>query len=362
MVEQNLSKKITAALSGRFIKSDDIARILSLALASKKNVLLWGPGGHGKSEMVQEALSSVTDFDNTVFVQSFGEGMDEARLFGGVDLAALDTEKVVRYFPQNSFLAKEYAVFEEIFDAPASVLLALKDTLTSKQMRNGGQKHPMKTKVIVALTNRDPQELVDIGPAAAALVERFPLQFKVEWGSYNASDYLELFRKVEARLPGANLNGQEKILAEVLAKASESDAVVSPRTAVHALGLVKASAELRSSDTVERQDLLDLRFLPGMEAFAVGLQKELNAAAERAAAEAQVIEAEKDLAVLVNEFNGLKSPIKLLQISKLFQQFNDRLSNMRVPDALTSRRKAMRDSCSAKAAEAQKRALEETRI
>jgi MoxR-like ATPase len=108
-------KTIETTLNTRFVNIDEIARILALAIESNKNVLLWGPGGHGKSEMVMAALQALFA-EEDIFVQSFGEGMDEATLWGGLDFKALEEEKVLRYFPGESFLAKPYAVFEEIFD------------------------------------------------------------------------------------------------------------------------------------------------------------------------------------------------------------------------------------------------------
>ena len=359
---QSLYDTILTALSERYVKCEEIARILALGLKSGKNVLLWGSGGHGKSEMVQLALAQVAPEDE-VFVQSFGEGMDEATLWGGLDFAALEREKILRYFPENSFLAKEYAVFEEMFDAPAIVLLALKDTLTAGKLRKGSQVFGMETRVIVAITNKDPDEISNLGPACAALVERFPLQLNVVWQSYTAKDYLELFAKVSPRLPGADLNGTERVLAEVMAKANENGDIVSPRTAVHALGIVKTAAALRGSDRVEKQDLLDLVFLPGMESFAKNLKAELDAAYERAEAEARLQAAERKLQQLLAEFsaNG-RSPIKLLQASKRFLAFQDEVSNLRVTDGLTERRKQLRETASAKAAEAQRLALESTHI
>ena len=133
----NTHQIISSALADKFIKTESIARVLALAVESGKNVLLWGPGGHGKSEMVELALRQVAE-SSEIFIQSFGEGMDEATLWGGLDFKKLEEDKVLQYYPQNSFLEKPFAVFEEIFDAPASVLLALKDTLTSKTLRKGG--------------------------------------------------------------------------------------------------------------------------------------------------------------------------------------------------------------------------------
>lgn len=358
----NLYEKLKERLERDFIKVEEIARILALALSSGKNVILWGPGGHGKSEMVQAALEEVTGGDD-IFIQSFGEGMDEATLWGGLDFKALDTEKVLRYFPESSFLAKPFAVFEEIFDAPASVLLALKDTLTAKKLRKGTQQFNMATKVIIALTNKAPSEISDLGPAAAALIERFPLQLEVKWPSYKAADYGSLFAKVAPRLPGAELNGQGKILAELLAKAGEKGGIISPRTAVHAVGLVKASASLRGAAQVEKQDLVDLTFLPGMEEFASTIREELDAAVERAAVESRVTDAEAQLAVLVREHQAASdSPIKLLQSAKRFTAFADSVANLKVTDAFSDRRKRLRDTAQEKAAAAQTAALEATRV
>lgn len=355
-------ENMLSVLSERFVRSEQMARIIALAIESGKNVLLWGPGGHGKSEMITAALSVVTEEDN-VFVQSFGEGMDEATLWGGLDFRALEDEKVLRYHPENSFLVKPYAVFEEIFDAPASVLLALKDTLTAKKLRKGSQVCAMKTKVIIAITNKDPDEISDLGPAAAALVERFPLQLKVEWPSYKSFDYLALFQKVAPQLTGADLNGSQGVLAEVMAKASESGEIVSPRTAVHALGIVKTAAALRGSHSVDKQDLLDLCFLPGMEQFAENLKAELDAAYERAQAESRLIAAEQKLQAIISEFSAANgSPIKLLQVARRLIAFQDEASNLKVTDGLTDRRKQMRDTASEKAAEAQRLALENTRV
>ncbi|MDQ7814274.1 MAG: AAA family ATPase [Patescibacteria group bacterium] len=357
-------EKIKSALASEFIYSDDIARAVALAVESGKNLLLWGPAGHGKSEMIQRALSVVAA-DEDIFVQSFGEGMDEATLWGGLDFAALENEKVLRYFPEQSFLAKSYAVFEELFDAPSSVLLGLKDTLTARVLRKGSQRFAMKTRVIIALTNKDPAEVSELGPAAHALIERFPIQMRVAWTSYTSQDYISLFGKVAPRLPGADLNGTSRILAEMIAKAGEQGQPISPRSAVHALGVVKAAASLRGSAVVEKVDLLDLKFVDGMENLAESLQKEIEAAAERAAAEGRVVEAERKLGTLLagmEEAKKAQSPIKLLQSAKALAAFGDEAASLKVTDGLTDRRKRVRDSASEKAAEAQKLALENTRV
>jgi len=358
----NLYERILAKLAANYIRCEQIARILALAFESGKNVLLWGPGGHGKSEMVQAALECVAT-DNDIFVQSFGEGMDEATLWGGLDFAALERDKKLLYFPENSFLARPYAVFEELFDAPATVLLALKDTLTARKLRKGGQVFPMTTKVVIGVTNRNPEEVADLGPAAAALVERFPLQLKVEWPTYKSADYLSLLQKVAPRLPGADLNGSMGVLAELIAKAGEGNSPISPRSAVYALGVVKAAASLRGDKMVHKEDLVDLRYIDGLEKLAENIRQELDAAYERAAAEGRIAEAERTLQTLLGEYAAAAgSPIKLLQAAKRLIGFEDTVANLKVTDTLAERRKKLREAVSSKAAEAQKAALEATRV
>ncbi len=356
-----LYEKILAALSAKFVRCEEIARILALAVASGRNVLLWGPGGHGKSEMVAAALEVVAA-ETEVFVQSFGEGMDEATLWGGLDFAALEGEKELRYHPENSFLAKRFAVFEEVFDAPAVVLLALKDTLTARRLRKGAQSFPMTTRVVIGITNRDPEEVADLGPAAAALIERFPLQLHVRWPSYKASDYNSMFAKVAPSLPGADLNGSCGVLAELIAKAGEGDSPISPRSAVYALGVVKAAAALRGDGQVHKEDLVDLRFIDGLEGLADNIRQELDQAFERAAAEGRLKEAERRLQSLLGEYGQADSPIKCLQAARRFLAFQDEVANLAVTDGLTDRRKSLRETAATKAAEAQAKAMETTRI
>jgi hypothetical protein len=273
----NFLNQILKSLSSMFVFVEEVARILALAFTAKKNVIIFGPAGHGKSEMVQTLVKDL-GLEEETFYQFFGEGMDESRLFGGLNFKKLEEEKVLEYYPEKSFLNSKVVVFEELFDAPASVLLALKDVLTAKELRNGSQRFKMKTEIIICLTNKEPNQISDLGPAAHALIERFPLQLNLKWKDYSSKSYLSMFEKVAGRLAGPQLNGFKSVLAEILAKATAEGNFVSPRTAVHAFQLCQASATMRGVSAVEKQDLTDLRFLPGLEGLAETIQNDLDAA------------------------------------------------------------------------------------
>jgi hypothetical protein len=153
------------------------------------------------------------------------------------------------------------------------------------------------------------------------------------------------------------------VLAELVAKAGEGDTPISPRSAVHALGVVKASAAIRGENKVNKEDLVDLKFISGLEGLAENIRQELEAAYERAAAENLLQAAEQKLQTLLAEITAASgSPIKLLQVARRFQVFQDEVANLKVTDGLTDRRKRLREVAAEKVVEAQKAAMDSTRI
>lgn len=350
---------IREILSRHFVFVDEMAEILELALHGKKNCIIYGPGGHGKSEMVQTVIRELGLEDETFF-QFFGEGMDESRLFGGLDFRKLEEEKVLEYCPERSFMNYRIAVFEELFDAPAQVLLALKDVLTARELRNGAQRFKVRTETIIVLTNKEPSEISELGPSAHALIERFPLQLCLRWERYGTDEYLALFEKIESRSGFPALNGFKKVLAEILAKATASGNFVSPRTAVHAYELCQISARMRGASEVGKEDMLRLKFLPGLEDLARTIEEEINRAMEKARAVEELRQFEEELAALRQEYENSDSPVRCLRVAKKLMALENRLSGLRVPDELTNRRSRLRDAVGSLISQAQAKALEIT--
>lgn len=356
-----MKKNIKEILEREFIFTDEVSRMLELSFGAQKNMIIFGPGGHAKSEMIQATIKGL-GLEAETFFQFFGEGMDESRLFGGLDFKKLEEDKILQYHPENSFLNSKVAVFEELFDAPASVLLALKDTLTARELRNGAQRFSMKTEVIICLTNKQPSEISELGPAAHALIERFPLQYNLQWKDYSSKSYLQLFEKVAPRLGGPILNGFKAVLAEILAKATAEGNFVSPRTAVHAYQVCQTSAKLRGVDHVGQEDLVDLRYLPGLEGLASTIEADLKSAMERAEAEKNLHQAQEEFDVLNKEVVQETSPIKILQAVKRLGILQDKLSSLKVTDGLTDKRNKMRDAVSGLITSGQTRALNSVKI
>ena len=215
---------LKSVLSEKFVNIDKVADIIEIGLITKKNVFLYGRGGHAKSEIAQEILKFVDPEGRNSFVLACGEGLTEEKLFGGVDIAKFQKSGVIEHLVHNSFMNYKYVVFEELLDSRMNVLLSLKDILTSKKFRNGNQVFDIKTEFIIVLTNRTKQEVSEDN-SIKALLERFPLEMKVEWDSYTSGDYSNMFSKV--------LKSSYPEVAKICQTLNESGDFVSPRTAIH---------------------------------------------------------------------------------------------------------------------------------
>ena len=341
MNANNYHSRIPGILNDRFVHYDDVAHGLATALASGKNVLLHGAGGHAKSEMVQTALQGLDLWDHT-YVESFGEGLTEDNLWGGIDLDAMNKEHGARiqYQPEYSFLNSETAVFEEMLDAPSPVLLGLKDTLTRGELRKGPQRFPMKTRVIIACTNHAPDQYADsddpADKARLALLERFPIRVEVLWPSYTPSDYLSMFQKHHM---WGSMNSETEKLAEILSEATHNGHFVSPRTAIHALEIINANAMDRGHDTVTPGDMADIKCLAGLDRYGEELVEEIGQMALAADARAAMKKYQAAFQRLIDDANANEdSAMKNFQAAKSGQQLLDRFNDVSYVDSIAEER------------------------
>ena len=339
--------KIVASLAG-FAFPEEVGEVLALAIASGRNVIFFGPAGHGKSEMMKAALGAVDPF-----VLSFGEGMTEDKIYGGIDFAAMNREEdpVLQYNTKNSFLMKEFAIFEELFDAPSNVLLSLKDTLTAKELRAGAQRVPSKTKLVVALTNKSPAEMADLGPSVQALTERFPLQHEVRWTSYDRYSYREMFEATDrgegpvtptdiddVRIAKSAVTVTQTVMSaylHLLEDAATAGRPPSPRIARAGLDVIKANAAINGRNEASLSDIEVIRYLGiSVANYMEEISKKLRH--EKIQNSLKVLESE--LTELREKMGVVTTPIPALQIMKAARDLGNRVNSVAVTDDLVTYR------------------------
>jgi hypothetical protein len=207
-----------------FVFMDKSLSILDIGLKTGKNIVLYGPGGHGKSELTMAYLA---EKGIDPYVITMGTGMTTDRLFGGLDIPTFEKTGKIEYLVENSFMNNEYVIFEELFDAPDFILEQLKDILSSKIFRNGTQIFPIKTKFIICCTNRTREEFSK-NASLKALMERFPLELNVVWDNYTEASYNKL---LEVKFGEGNV---DPIIPYLLQEYHRGGVTISPRVAVTA--------------------------------------------------------------------------------------------------------------------------------
>lgn len=210
----------------KFVFMDKTASVLEIGYSTGKNIILYGPGGHGKSEMT---LDFFQERGIEPYVITMGTGMTTDRLFGGLDITQLQQggSGKIEYLVENSFMNHEYVVFEEMFDAPDFILEQLKDILSSGIFRNGTQIFHIKTKFIVCCTNRTRDEFSK-NMSLKALMERFPLELNVIWDNYTEISYNKL---LESKFGVDNV---DPVIPYLLQEYARNGVTISPRIAVTA--------------------------------------------------------------------------------------------------------------------------------
>lgn len=213
-----------AAKTEKFVFMDKTVSVLNVGFQTGKNVVLYGAGGHGKSEITLDFLQAK---GINPYVITMGTGMTTDRLFGGLDIPTFEKTGKIEYLVENSFMNHEYVVFEEMFDAPDFILEQLKDILSSGIFRNGTQIFPIATKFIICCTNRTRDEFSK-NMSLKALMERFPLELNVIWDNYTEISYNRL---LESKFGVDNV---DPVIPYLLQEYAKNGITISPRVAVTA--------------------------------------------------------------------------------------------------------------------------------
>jgi hypothetical protein len=346
----NLKSKINDILQNKFVFTDPIADIIASAIYSKQNVILYGPGGHGKSEMVEAVLEGLglwnrnNPVNSSTLVQSFGEGLTEDALWGGIDFRKLNsaTDPEMWFNVENSFLKYPVAVFEELFDAPAFCLLPLKHTLQAGFLAKNGKSYPMQTELIIACTNRNPDEIAEMGETYRALLERFVLRQEVAWPQYNANSYHQLLCKH----PKANQNMSQDnrvALARLLEECFNNGDFISPRTAMKCVDIIYGAARSRGSDFIEPVDFSSLSNVAGFASASKKFQDNIQRHMAEAAAKVQLANLEAKLKESLQQVNSgvITKVIEWCMMSRKLHALKNQMASVDVPDSLFDERNNM---------------------
>jgi hypothetical protein len=319
--------QIQQQLSKRFAYSEEVASCLFTSYKSEEHVVLYGPGGHGKSEMSLEFFDSL---GIKPFVQALGPGTTTEQLLGGMDMKLFNKTGEIQYLVENSFMNHEYVIFEEAFDAPVYVLTILKDILTSRELRNGHQVFPIKTKMIVICTNHSRSVIAD-DLSIKALMERFPLELEVKWQSYHEANYQTMFNIVF----GSSTTVKDyNVISKLCGTLYSEGTTISPRTAVK---MAKIYSTVGAAG---------LKFFADVPKSAYEELAKIEESSRKDAESLQVITSfEEDLKNFSDTFNATTDPVDMLKLSKKLAKHKKALQSLVITETYYEHRDVLVQRC-----------------
>lgn len=231
-------------LKKKYVFSDNTIDALGVAVRTGKNILLWGPGGHAKSDLA-EAVAMIYYQSTEVFLGQMGSGKKLEDLLGYVNVAEMVSGTGKRVYNHDaSFMNRKIALFDELLDAPVQILEYLKDILTRKMYcADGTMCYKSQNEMIIACTNRDPLAWASEGSpedqsSKTAFLGRFPIKVEVSWPRYGQMEFTDLFKAIYN--PDKVKAGKLAVIAELVSKSHKKGVFVSPRDARHVADLYLA--------------------------------------------------------------------------------------------------------------------------
>ncbi len=170
-------QEVANLLKASFVGKDDLAEMLVTCAIAHEHLLIVGPPGTGKSELVRRfALlctapgASAQQGWQPYFEYLFTRFTEPNEIFGPVDLNGFQDGRYAR-LTEGLLPRAEIAFLDEVFKANSAILNALLSVLNERLFFNGGRTERVPLVCAVGATNEVPED-----PSLAAIYDRFPLR------------------------------------------------------------------------------------------------------------------------------------------------------------------------------------------
>lgn len=142
--------------SQRVYEREDVLKLMQLSLISKEHLLLVGPPGNAKSEVISTVYSNIVDDQDhsSYFKIQLTKETTTSDTHGSINYRVLNEEgKVVRNYDEG-ILGAHLAFLDETFDVSANALRNTLDVLAERAHGQSGRIHRGKTWSVAAASNR----------------------------------------------------------------------------------------------------------------------------------------------------------------------------------------------------------------
>jgi MoxR-like ATPase len=179
------------ALGRFFVNKQPLIDLMCVAAVAQEPLLLVGPPGTAKSDLVIKFKDALKIPDGEYFEYLLTRFTEPSEVFGPIDIAQLREGRYLRR-DKGKLPTARLVFLDEIFKANSAILNSLLTVINERKFYQDGQPVPVKLRILLAATNELPENA-----ELAALKDRFCL--KAACRSVQDEHFVEL---IDAGLDG----------------------------------------------------------------------------------------------------------------------------------------------------------------
>src|SRR5262245_34013606 len=167
-----------------FVKKQDLIDLMLVAAVAQEPLLLVGPPGTAKSDLVLKFKDALGLGEDDYFEYMLTRFTEPSEIVGPIDITLLREGRYVRR-EQGKLPTARLAFLDEIFKSNSAILNILLTIINERKFYQDGVPQPVRLRVLFAATNEVPEQ-----SELAALKDRFVL--KAESRSVQEHHFAEL--------------------------------------------------------------------------------------------------------------------------------------------------------------------------
>src|SRR5215468_11019641 len=179
-----------------FVDKQDLIDLMLVASIAQEPLLLVGPPGTAKSDLVLKFKDALGIADEDYFEYMLTRFTEPSEIIGPIDISQLREGRYIRR-EQGKLPTCRLAFLDEIFKSNSAILNILLTIINEKKFYQDGVPQPVRLRILFAATNEVPEQ-----SELAALKDRFCL--KAESRSVQEQHFTEL---IDAGLQGEVYKG-----------------------------------------------------------------------------------------------------------------------------------------------------------
>ena len=170
---EELRKKINrfrVSLGRFFVQKQEIIDLMVVAAIAQEPLLLVGPPGTAKSDLVLKFKDALGVDETEYFEYMLTRFTEPSEIIGAIDIGELREGKYIRR-KEGKLPTAKIAFLDEIFKSNSAILNILLTIINEKKFYQEGKPEPVPLRVLFAATNEIPEQ-----GELAALKDRFVLK------------------------------------------------------------------------------------------------------------------------------------------------------------------------------------------